>query len=193
MGLKAAVLILAILLLWTLRENAGAVAVAAIREQAADSMYVVALENKHESTVRLRELAEEVVRLARQKNEEVAIADRAAARRPAIVTRIVEVAGDSSAVVAAVADLEEAQAQEVSALRLALAQADSIITAERSRTETVLRLNKSLELALEASRAEARAWERASKPRLFGIHVTPGTTLVVGTLVGAGVVLFSRR
>src|SRR5688572_12085607 len=113
------------------RGKAAEEARAQMAEAKADSAYLDVLESerrRRQDSVRYEIQAK---RLELSRDSAVARADRAARARPQVVERIIRVAGDSAAVVEAVAELEAVHEQEVGSLRSALAYADSLLVAER--------------------------------------------------------------
>ena len=184
----AAVVLMALALIGTAvsaRLHATANARAEAAEARADSLYSAAIERDRLvlKAIGLRDAR--IASLTATADSALAVADRAASTRPAVVTRIVEVAGDSARVVEAVNELVAAYEVEVSALRTALAMADSIAADERESKLAALNANAALRAALDASRTEARAWEGSAKPGLFGIEVAPGVAFGAGLVVGA--------
>lgn len=198
LGLATVIVLLSVGFCYQERQSAANQARAEIAEQTADSLYVVV----EESTAVLEAVNAEANAQIRAAEERRVDAEERAARvvqaRPTVVrevvTQLVQAGADSSAVEVAIEQLEESHAEEVSALRVALAAADTVIAAQRVQLAATLRVNADLRSALEASRAEATAWERAATPRLLGFRVSPGVAFVLGAsattavfLIGAGV------
>lgn len=133
--------------------------------------------------------AETAIRVAEEGRDSAnARADRADRRRPAIIERVVHDAGPDSAVVrVAVEEVADSiEANEVLPLRAAVTFANSIIAARSAELDAAIRVNGALRLALATSQSEAKAWQRAAKPRLFGLfHVEPGPALLIGGVLGA--------
>lgn len=164
---------------------------ARVAEARADSLYSYALHVEQTRKADSILHAHDRDRWVRERDDALALADRAAERRPEIVTRIIEVAGDSAAVVEAVEQLEVNHTREVSALRGALAAADSVTESQRLELADYAYANGQLRAALEASRAESRAWEATSQPKLLGLFpASPNVAFVGGVVATLGGVAY---
>jgi hypothetical protein len=172
--------------------QAQAEAKATVAEQRADSAYAYAMWVDARRQSDSIEYEKKRSTWNTERVELVARADRAAAERPNLVARIVEVAGDSAAVVEAVAELEVVHAEEVGGLRSALALSDSIIESQRQELATYSYVNGQLRAALEASRQEARLWEAASKKTLLGLRIPPGIAFGGGVVATAALFVVLR-
>lgn len=149
---------------WCDRGRSRALATAEVAEESTRR----ALESARIAEDRLAEvqarLEIELLYAAVQRDSAVALADSLARARPTIVERVIEVAGDSASVVEAVLELEQAHQEEVGALRVALAFADSIVDDQRVLILEHEHVNASLRVALDASLAEANSWKQAARP-----------------------------
>lgn len=185
-------LILAVLLSGQIRRAGAAEAVARAAEARADSLYVYALHVEQRRIEDSVTYAKNIARFEEESAAALARADRAASNRQRAVQRVIEVGGDSAAVMQAVVALEALHAIEVNGLRDALAVSDSIIATQRLQLNDYDYVNGQLRKALEASRAESRAWEKTSAPKLFGLlPVSPNTAFGGGALVTAGLVVWA--
>jgi hypothetical protein len=158
---------------------------AAAAEAKADSAAQVALDYQQRlEAIRSTEDAL-IVQFKNERDSALAQASRVSRIRQVVVERIIQVAGDSVAVVAAVEQLEAAHAAEVGELRGAIALGDSIIAAQARIIDAQQGANATLTRALSASRAEAQLWERAAKPGLFTKSnvITGGVLVIAATLV----------
>lgn len=169
---------------YSARLHANSNARAEAAEARADSLHKAATETERDAMLHIALRDRQVLALLAARDSALSIANKAAAKRPQTVTRIAEVAGDSAAVVEAVGELTAAFEVEVSALRVALAMADSIAADERESKLAALNANAALRAALDASRDEARAWEASAKPGLFGIKLAPGVAFGAGLVIG---------
>lgn len=159
-------------------------------EAKADSAYLDVLESerrRRQDSVRY-EIQAKLLELS--KDSAIARADRAARARPEVVERIIRVAGDSAAVVEAVAELEAVHEQEVTSLRSALAYADSLLVAERADKAAIVQLSELRLTALNAAREEARRWEASRRSTLLGIPISPTAAFGGGVVVTLAGVLF---
>lgn len=185
--MKPAAVVLVVLALvataYSARLHATANARAEAAEARADSLHQVASEVERLALEEIALRDVRIVGLTATKDSALNLADRAAHTRPAVVTRIVQVAGDSAEVLEAVAELVAAYEVEVSALRTALAIADSIAADERESKLAALNANAALRAALDASRTEAQAWE-ASASGLFGFRIPTEVAFGAGVLLG---------
>lgn len=187
-----AALILLALVVRGFKDAGAADARAEIAEARADSLFVHALESERALIEELKTRDTELLRFAEERDSAVARADRAARARPAVVERIIEVAGDSAEVVRVVTELEALHVQEVSALRLALAAADSTAAGLREIIALQDRVNGDLHTALTAAREEARLWERTTHPKLFGlVPMQPTTAYMAGAGTVAALVVYA--
>lgn len=174
---------------WSWRERGVALAAAAAAEARADSLYLVAIDLEQAFEVISAQENTLITVLAAERDSARARADRAERRRPAVIDRVVERAGADSAVVReAVEEVADSIVElEVLPLRRALAAADSIAGARERQLAAAAAANAALRAALEASRTEARAWERAGTPSLFGIRVEPELAALAGLAVGLAI------
>lgn len=182
------VAVVAMLVLWGSRSRDTTAA--AVQEARADSLWLQALSKQHALTDAVRRGLAQSARARIERDSLRGIADRATARRPAVVAEIERVAGDSVAVVAAVRELEALHLQETTALRAELLVADHMLAAKDSLLVQYADANASLERALTASRSEADEWKRAARPRLFGL--SPQAALSVGFALGVATVVLAR-
>lgn len=125
-----------------------------------------------------------IAELVTERDEAVARANAMADARPFVVDRVLEVAGDSAAVVEAVRELEAVHEQEIGALWDVLSAADSVIAAQRRTLDAYADANASLRDALRLRTQEAELWRKQSKPLISSKVALVGgvvlTLLVVG-------------
>lgn len=188
--LYALAFLAALLAVRAFKEAGAAELRAELAEAKADSLYLDAQDAQRALLEELKTREVEYVRLVGQRDSAVSRADRAAAARPRIVERIVQVAGDSAAVVEALNTLDSLHAQEIAAYRDALSVSDSIVRATDAKLTATLFANRALQDALEAARSESRAWETAKRPSLLGIPMTPTQAFGLGILVTASGVVY---
>lgn len=158
---------------------------AEIAEVRADSIHAVALFYQ-EKLEAIRAIEDALITdLVEQRDSALARAGKASRVREVVVDRIIEVAGDSAAVVEAVADLQAIHTAEIHGRDSAIALGDSIIAAQYRTIRAYEAANATLLAALSASRAEAQTWERAAKPGLFSKSnvITGGVLVIAAALV----------
>jgi hypothetical protein len=187
-----AALVLVLVAAREIRSHGRQTAKAEAAEQRADSLALYAYQTEQSRLADSVVHAKERSTWSKQRDSLLTRADHAAQARPRVVTRIIEVAGDSAKVVQVATELESLHAVEVTALRSALAVSDSIIESQRLElVEDDYTLGQ-YRKALDAARDEAAAWERASKGGgLFGIKISPEIAFGGGVLatVAVGVLL----
>ena len=184
---RAALVGLALLAVVLGLRGCGAEARAEAAEQRADSLYLehVAQRGSLQDAIEERDAALQL-EVARADSAE-ARADRAEARRPALVERVVHVAGPDSAVVrAAIEEVANSiTVHEIRPLRVTVSALRTQVSLYRWSDSTWAESYRIQGQALEAARAEARAWRAASRPKLFGLfHAEPEIVYVAGVVTG---------
>lgn len=129
----------------------------------------------------VREKDEEIAKLRYQRDTTTARADSIAATRPALVTRIIEIAGDSSAVVEAVQELNESHEAETTALRVSLSLANQMFIEQGYQLEaTNIAYTAALERADKAD-LTIQAWEQARAPNNYDKIIA---AVAIGFVIG---------